>query len=50
VPAIAIKAGDVPEFVGKGGIVGQLELAHAMRLEPMRAPDARDTVSDPFID
>ena len=39
-PAIAIKAGDVPEFVGKGGIVGQLELAHAMRLEPMRAPDA----------
>src|SRR5258708_25865697 len=36
---IDIEAADLPELVGKGLVVGQLEPAHAMRLQPARAPD-----------
>ena len=39
---INIEPDDVAQFVDEARVVGQLELADAMRLEPVRAPDALD--------
>ena len=39
---IDIKPDDVAQLVDELGIVGELELADPMRLEPVRAPDALD--------
>ena len=39
---IDVKPDHVTQFVDEDGVVGQLELPHPMRLEPMGAPDALD--------
>jgi len=37
---IDIEADDVSDLGGELGVLGKLELAHPVRLKPMRAPDA----------
>src|SRR5262249_11660345 len=37
---IDIKANDILELVGKSGVVGELERAHPMGLQPVALPDA----------
>jgi hypothetical protein len=39
---IDVEPDHVTQFIDDGGVVGQLELPHTMRLEPIGAPDALD--------
>jgi hypothetical protein len=45
------EANDVAQLGGEGGIVGQLEQMHAVRLQAMRPPDSLhlDALADVFL-